>query len=77
MIELCQSLRLHSTRSNRNRSMNDLQSRGGMQDFGVSPSTSRHPRSNPFPALPGGTSFERARSSGIGGLGASGSGWQR
>ena len=77
VIELCQSLRLHSTRSNRNRSMNDLQSRGGMQDFGVSPSTSRHPRSNPFPALPGGTSFERARSSGIGGLGASGSGWQR
>ena len=60
VIELCQSLRLHSTRSNRNRSMNDLQSRGGMQDFGVSPSTSRHPRSNPFPALPGGTSFERA-----------------
>ena len=77
VLELCQSLRLHSTRSNRNRSMNDLQSRGGMQDFGVSPSTSRHPRSNPFPALPGGTSFERARSSGIGGLGASGSGWQR
>ena len=74
VIELCQSLRLLDARSG-NRSMNDLQSRGGMQDFGVALDVAA-PALEP---VPGARAAPASSGLGLGHRrpGASGSGWQR